>query len=110
MGKELDLSSGKPLEMLDSTHLTTTDPSVMQALSKQVHVFSRVSPSNKLGIVKNALQSTGRVVAMTGDGINDGARLEGGRHRDCYGAVAEKEPSVAHDVADVVSKKMTYKR
>jgi P-type Ca2+ transporter type 2C len=98
VGQELGLSNGKPLEILDSTSLTDTDPTIMKALSKQVHVFSRVSPSNKLQIVQ-ALQATGQVVAMTGDGINDGPALKAA---DIGIAMGRGGTDVAREVADVV--------
>ncbi|MBI5570855.1 MAG: cation-transporting P-type ATPase [Desulfomonile tiedjei] len=98
VGRRLGLSNGRPLEILDSTSLTNTDPAMIKALGKQVHVFSRVSPSNKLQIVQ-ALQSSGQVVAMTGDGINDGPALKAA---DIGIAMGRGGTDVAREVADVV--------
>lgn len=59
--------------------LTGTDLAVMDddELQKQVNenaIFARVSPEAKLRII-NALKARGEVVAMTGDGVNDGPAL-----------------------------------
>lgn len=53
LGRELDLMS---------------DEAIL-SLNPFPNVFARVSPDNKLKIVK-ALQERGELVAMTGDGVN----------------------------------------
>jgi len=98
IGRELGLSGNGSLEILDSSRLDQLDPDLLKGLVGRVDVFSRVSPAHKLQIVQ-ALQSSGRVVAMTGDGINDGPALKAS---DIGIALGASGTEVARSVADVV--------
>jgi Ca2+-transporting ATPase len=98
IAKELNLSRGEQLEILDSRQLADIPPDILKALCERVHVFARVSPSHKLQIVQ-ALQQAGKVVGMTGDGINDGPAL---RAADIGIAMGHAGTDVAREVADVI--------
>ena len=98
IGEQLGLSGDKPLQVLESTKLDEMDPELLAGLAKNVQVFARVSPAHKLKIVR-ALQEAGYVVAMTGDGINDGPALKAA---DIGVAMGASGTNVAREVSDVV--------
>lgn len=59
--------SGRDIDQLGEAQL--------QSAVKEVNVFVRIKPDQKLRLVK-ALQATNEIVAMTGDGINDAPALK----------------------------------
>jgi P-type Ca2+ transporter type 2C len=98
IGKELALSRGGPLEFIDASRLAWGDAELINSMAERAHVFARISPANKLEIVQ-ALQRAGKVVAMTGDGINDGPALKAA---DVGIAMGNGGTEVAREISDVI--------
>lgn len=67
-------------------------------LVREINVFARVSPEQKLRLVE-ALKEDGEIVAVTGDGVNDAAAL---KRSDVGVAMGLRGSDVTREVADVV--------
>lgn len=72
IARQAGIPAGKVLEgpMLDEM-----DDAALAAAAREVCVFARVRPQQKLRLVE-ALKQAGEIVAMTGDGVNDAPAMK----------------------------------
>jgi Ca2+-transporting ATPase len=56
----------------------------LQQCVKDTYLFTRMFPEAKLKII-NALKANHEIVAMTGDGVNDGFSAQSRTHWHCHG-------------------------
>lgn len=92
----LGLPTGKPA--LTGAEMADLDDHMLAARLEHTSVAARVSPVDKLRIV-HALQGAGKVVAVTGDGVNDAPALKAA----AIGvAMGKSGTDVAREAADVV--------
>jgi len=92
----LGLVTDKPA--LTGAEMADLDDHMLAARLEQTSVAARVSPVEKLRIV-HALQAAGKVVAVTGDGVNDAPALKAA----AIGvAMGKSGTDVAREAADVV--------
>ena len=87
-----------PAAVLGGTQLDAMNEAEFAQAIVGVPVFARVTPAQKLRIVQ-ALQRRGEVVAMTGDGVNDGPAL---RAADVGVAMGQRGTDVAREAAALV--------
>ena len=84
--------------VLTGDELAKMDEAALAAVVERVTVYARVSPMDKLKIVR-AWKAKGHVVAMTGDGVNDAPAL---KHADVGVAMGISGTDVAKEAADIV--------
>ena len=85
-------------EVIEGRDVDALDIETLRRRASEVDVFARTSPEHKLRLVE-ALQDTGAVVAMTGDGVNDAPAL---KRADVGIAMGRKGTEAAKEASEIV--------
>ena len=96
IGKEIGIKN--PENCITGPELQTMSEDELCVRIKDVNIFARVVPEQKLKIV-NALKRNREIVAMTGDGINDAPALKAS---NIGIAMGEKGTDVAREASSLV--------
>jgi Ca2+-transporting ATPase len=84
--------------VMTGAELAQLDDGALLERAREVSIFARITPQQKLRIV-TALKSRGEVVAMTGDGVNDAPAL---RSAHIGIAMGQRGTDVAREAASLV--------
>jgi len=97
VGREIGLA-GPASRVVNGVEIDSLDDAGLATVAADSVVYARVSPEQKLRIVR-ALQRLGHVVAMTGDGVNDAPAV---RAADIGIAMGISGTDVTREAADMV--------
>ncbi|GAA1636182.1 cation-transporting P-type ATPase [Nonomuraea maheshkhaliensis] len=97
IAEKVGLLGAEPL-VVTGGELPEDDDALGALLDRDGAVIARVTPEDKLRIAR-ALRGRGHIVAMTGDGVNDGPAL---READIGVAMGASGTDVAREAADLV--------
>jgi Ca2+-transporting ATPase len=90
---------GIPAEqVLTGSEIDTLSDQALHARLREVQVFARIVPQQKLRLVE-AFKTNGEIVAMTGDGVNDAPALKAAH---IGVAMGKRGADVAREAADLV--------
>ncbi|MCK8515756.1 cation-transporting P-type ATPase [Methylonatrum kenyense] len=98
VGRELGIGGEHNGRAMAGHELDDLNDDELRRVASETDVFARTTPEHKLRLVK-ALQATGSVIAMTGDGVNDAPAL---KRADVGVAMGNKGTEAAKEASEMV--------
>ncbi len=98
IARDIGLTDGDAHVISGSELAAIDDPELARRLAGRNVIFARIDPEQKLRLAR-LLRSSGEVVAMTGDGVNDAPAL---KEADIGIAMGRSGTEVAKEAADII--------